>query len=108
MADLSSLTAGQSITCTVTQEPTNKGARSTIARLMRRDPANRDALRSAQIMRDRRKNRYIRGNRVWVAREKAAKVVRVNTGETWTMAFTHELGPDMKSVERFISVDAKG
>ncbi|MEM1331050.1 MAG: hypothetical protein AAGG07_10855 [Planctomycetota bacterium] len=107
MADLSSINAGQEITCTVTSEPTNKGARHTIARLMRRDPENAKALRNAQVMRERRKNRYIRGNRVWVAREKAAKVVRVAPGASWKMAFTHDLAAEIKSVERFVSIETK-
>lgn len=97
---------GETITCTVMAEPRAEGAKKTIARLMRRDPSNTKSLRRAQHLRGRRLNRYIRGNRWWVAREKAARVVMVRAGETWSMPFTPELAADLNSVSRFIECKA--
>jgi len=97
---------GQTITCTVKAEPRAEAAQKTIARLMRRDPENAKSLRHAQELRGKRLNRYIRGNRSWVAREKAAKVVRVETGATWSMPFTPELAADLNSVAGYIDCKA--
>ena len=101
-----SLNAGQSVTCTVAIEPTNDSARKTIARLMRLDPDNARGLRRAQHLRARRMNSYIRGNRLYHAREKPAKVVLPRKGRSWTMTFTPQLAPDLKSVSRFVDMNA--
>lgn len=101
-----SLKAGQTITITIDAEPRNESATKTIARLMRRDPDNSRGLRRGQLLRSRRNHRYIRGNRDWVAREKAAKIVRVTKGESWTMPFTFDLKSDLESVGQYLSVKA--
>ncbi|MEM7756290.1 MAG: hypothetical protein AAF297_11705 [Planctomycetota bacterium] len=103
---IDALNPGQSVTCTVAIEPTNDSARKTIARLMRLDPDNAKGLRRAQHMRSRRMNSYIRGNRLYHAREKAAKVVLPRKGRTWSMVFTPHLAPDLKSVSRFVDLSS--
>jgi hypothetical protein len=95
---------GQVLTCVVETLPRSHGEETTLERLMRRDPANKRALRRAQRMRGQRINVYNRGNRDWTSREKPARVVRVDRGVTWTMEFTPDIASDLASVARCISV----
>ncbi|MAY75302.1 MAG: hypothetical protein CMJ31_11395 [Phycisphaerae bacterium] len=101
---ISSFTAGQTIRCTLNVTPAAKGPRDTVARLMRRDPANVRALRRAQHLRKRRLNRYIRGNRLWTSREKAARVVQVRPGLSWEMSFTPDVSADLRSVAKYLDI----
>ena len=103
---IDALNPGQSVTCTVSVEPTNDSARKTIARLMRLDPDNAKGLRRAQHMRARRMNSYIRGNRLYHAREKPARVVLPRRGRSWSMTFTPGLAPDLLSVSRFVDLSS--
>ncbi len=97
---------GQTITCTVNAEPRAKGARDTILRLMRRDPAIRRGLKRAQELRRRRMHAYIRGGRLWYSREKAAVIAQVRSGNAWTMVYTPDIAPDLRSVGKYVSVQA--
>lgn len=106
MSDLSAFKPGQTITVTIEAEPRSEGAAKTIARLMRRDADTKRGLRRGQLLRSRRNHRYIRGNRDWVAREKAAKLVRVEKGATWSMPFTADLAREFQSVGEYLSVKA--
>jgi transposase InsO family protein len=99
---IDALTPGQSVRCAVAVEPTNAGARKTIERLMRRDPDNERGLRRAQDLRRKRMHSYIRGNRLYYSREKAARVVQPRLGHEWSMTFTPELAADLASVSRFV------
>lgn len=101
---IDAVAAGETVLCTVTATPRAKGPRDTIARLMRRDPANARALRRAQELRGKRMHRYIRGNRLWTSREPAARVVRVREGQTWEMRFTPDIAPDLRSVAQYVSI----
>ncbi|MEL6328399.1 MAG: hypothetical protein AAFR38_01950 [Planctomycetota bacterium] len=96
---------GQRIRCTVSTQPKAEGARKTIERLMRRDPAHAKGLRRAQKLRGKRLNVYIRGNRRWVAREKAARVVRALDGRTWEMDLNPAIAADLKSVAAHLSIE---
>lgn len=97
---------GQTLQCTVKRVPNAKGARDTIARLMRLDPDNARGLRAGQRLRKKTNNPYIRGNRMWVARVKAAKVVRVDEKASWTMPFYPVVAPDLQSVADYLDVQA--
>jgi hypothetical protein len=97
---------GQTIQCTVKRVPNAKAARDTIARLMRLDPENIKSLRAGQNHRKKANNPYIRGNRMWVARVKAAKVVRVDQDATWSMPFLPVVAPDLASVASYLDVKA--
>lgn len=105
--DIASLNAGQTVSCTINKVPNNKAATETITRLMRRDPDAKRALARAQKLRGQRMNVYVRGNRWWSSREKAARVVRCVEGESWSMPFTHDIGPDLKSVESYLKIEAR-
>lgn len=98
------LTTGAQIRLTVATMPQAKGPTDTIARLMRRDPANARALRRAQEVRAKRLNRYIRGNRLWTSRETPAKVVRVVRGASWSLTYTPDIAPDLRSVAKYLTV----
>ncbi|CAG0981900.1 hypothetical protein PHYC_01811 [Phycisphaerales bacterium] len=107
MIDVSKFKAGQDLICTVAKTPGSEDACLTIERLMRLDPANKKALRRAQRMRKQRELVYTRGNRDWVSREKPARVVHVTPGESWTLAFNHDVARDLSSVGEFLTVKAK-
>lgn len=102
---IDAIAPGQTIRCTVAKSPRAKAPRDTIARLMRLDPANAKSLRRAQHLRLKRMHRYIRGNRLWSSREKAARVVRVADGASWQMPLTPAITPDLKSVADYLTIE---
>lgn len=104
--DVSKFKVGQDLSCTITKKPATDDQRGTIARLMRKDPETKKALRRAQRMRRQRMIVYNRGNRDWVSREPSAKVVHVAHGETWTMAYSHDLAGDLAVVQPFVQIKA--
>ncbi|MEO0513120.1 MAG: hypothetical protein AAF108_09530 [Planctomycetota bacterium] len=101
---MSSFTPGQQIVCTITKAPRAAAAQKTIARLMRQDADNNRGLRVGQRRRRKANNPYIRGNRLWVARVKASKVVRVTNDESWSMTYTPLLAADLASVESYLDI----
>ena len=102
---IDTLQAGQSVRCTIEKVPASKGGQDTIARLMRRDPDFKRGLARAQKLRADRLNVYIRGNRRWTSRETPAQVVRCVQGNAWTMPFTHDIAPDLASVEQNLKIE---
>lgn len=102
---IDTLTAGDTIKCTINKVPNNKGSVDTITRLMRRDPDIKRGLARAQRMRRQRMHAYIRGGRMWYSREKAAKIAICEQGGSWSMRFTHDIAPDLASVEQYLSLE---
>jgi len=102
---IDTLNAGDRISLTVNTMPNNKSARDTIERLMRRDPEVKRGLARAQRMRRQRMHSYIRGGRRWYSRERAARIVACEQGRSWTMPYTHDIAPDLRSVESYLSVE---
>jgi hypothetical protein len=102
---IDTLAAGQNLVCTVERVPNNKGAIDTITRLMRRDPDIKRGLARAQSIRRQRMHSYIRGNRLWYSREKAARVARCEQGAQWTMPFTFDISPDLNSVAQYLKLE---
>lgn len=100
-----SLKPGQIIKCTLTSAPRASGNKTTLQRLMRLDPASVKSLRRAYRLRAQRMTTYNRGNRDWVKRETCAKIVTVGKGQSWTMPYSVNLLPDLKSIEKFIKVE---
>ncbi|MEN0021432.1 MAG: hypothetical protein AAF747_11190 [Planctomycetota bacterium] len=103
---IDALTAGQKVTITIAKEPKSQAATKTIARLMRLDADNKRGLRRAQHLRRLRMHTYTRGGRTWYSRERAARVVRVRQGETWTLTFTPQLAGDLRSVASYLDVQS--
>lgn len=106
MSAIDTLTAGQTVTCTIEQVPMNEGGVDTIQRLMRRDAAIKRGLARAQRLRRQRMHVYIRGNRRWHSREKSARIARCVKGATWTMPFTHDIAPDLASVQKYLKIES--
>jgi len=102
---IDTLSAGDTISLTIDSVPNNKSACDTIVRLMRRDPEIKRGLARAQRLRRQRMHSYIRGGRRWYSREKAARIAVCETGRSWTMRFTHDIAPDLRSVEPYLSVE---
>ncbi len=102
---MDNLKAGDEIKCTIEKAPKAAAPTKTIQRLMRRDPVNVRSLRNAQNLRRKRMHVYTRGNRDWYSREKAARVTRVDAGNTWTMVYTPDIASDMASVQSYIKVE---
>ena len=102
---LDGIKAGQTIKCTITGEPKAQDAADTIVRLMRRDPNIKRALARAQRLRRQRMRTYIRGNRVWHARERCSNIARVKAGASWQMPYTVDIDPDLRSVGAYVNVE---
>ena len=102
---LDGIKAGQTIKCTITGEPKAQDAADTIVRLMRRDPDIKRALTRAQRLRRQRMHTYIRGNRVWYARERCSNIAKVKTGASWQMPFTVDIAPDLSAVGAYVNVE---
>lgn len=105
--DVSKFKPGTDLVCTITKMPAAEGTTGTIARLMRMDPENKKALRRAQRMRRQRMLVYTRGNRDWVSREKSARVIRVEVGQSFTLPYILELAPDLRAIGDCLSIKAK-
>ena len=73
---------------------------------MRQDANVQKALKKSQTRRRQTMNVYNRGNRDWTSRQKVGKIVEVEKGSSWTMPFFHQLAPDLRSVEKFLSIEA--
>jgi len=99
------LTPGERLRVTVTSEPRTHKARSTVMRLMRRDPDNRRALRRGQKIRRQTTPTKIRGGRTWYIRPKPGKVCIPHAGAQWTMILTPEIIPDLRSVAQHLQID---
>lgn len=104
--DVTKFKPGQNLVCTVSAAPKTDDQADTIARLMRMDPEHKRALRRAQRMRRQRMIVYNRGNRDWYSREKSAKVVHPNKGESWTMPYSRDMDGSLAVVAPFVTVKA--
>jgi hypothetical protein len=101
---LDSLKAGQKIQCTITKLPRNEAAVDTIERLMRQEPSVKKGLRRAQRRRRQDMIVYNRGNRDWYKREVCGKQVKAKSGSTWTMTYSVQVLPELRSLESYLSV----
>ena len=91
---------------TINREPRRPAERKTIQRLMRMQPDIQRRLSKLATRRRLQDNRpYIRAGVEWVDRAKATKLTRVAAGETFTLTLTPQVIPDVKSVQRYLSVE---
>ncbi|MDX9911516.1 MAG: hypothetical protein RBS39_06775 [Phycisphaerales bacterium] len=95
---------GQTLACTVAKRPMAQRHRDTIERLMWLDPDNKKSMKHAYDVRQRRLNVYNRGNRDWTSREKAARVVSVEAGATFSLPYNHDLANDLASISQFLTI----
>jgi hypothetical protein len=102
---LDAIDPGQTIRCTIVQEPTLTDDRQTVARLMRRDADIKRRLKAAQEHRMRTLHVRSRGKRPWAVRRKSARHALPKLGASWTMKYIPHLAPDFRSVERYLKVE---
>ncbi|MCC6661551.1 MAG: hypothetical protein IT437_11770 [Phycisphaerales bacterium] len=103
--DIAALRPGQNIKCTLTAAPRSHGATATVQRLMQMSPETKKGLRKAQHLRRQNMVVYNRGNRDWTKRARCGTQVRVEAGSTWTMPFTAQIAPDLRSVASVVSIE---
>jgi len=71
---------------------------------MQMQPEIKKGLSMLKVRRDREDNiKKIRGGRPWTSRAKAAKLVNVADGATFTLRVTPQIVPDLKSVGKYLS-----
>ncbi len=104
MAD--ALVNNQTVTFTITKVPKQLAQKKTLRRLMQLQPEIQKGLKALQKRRRLVDNRtYIRAGVWWTDRKRATKLVRVETGATFTLNVRPQIMPDLRSVEAFL--DAK-
>jgi hypothetical protein len=101
---LDHLKAGQKIACTITKLPRKAAAVDTIERLMRQEAGVKRGLRRAQRRRRQDMIVYNRGNRDWYKREICGKQAQAKTGATWTMTYSHQILPELRSLHGYVAV----
>lgn len=95
------------ITFTVTSVPKRDAQIKTIQRLMRMQLHIQKGLKHLATRRRQKDNiTTIRAGRPWTNRKKVTKLTPVEQGETFTLLITPQIIPDIKSVEKFLSVKA--
>lgn len=96
---------GQNIRCTITKAPRTEAGIDTIERLMRQEPSIKRGLRRAQRRRRQDMIVYNRGNRDWYKREICGKLVRAEAGASWTMQYSHQIAPELRSLEKYLKIE---
>ena len=105
MSDL--ISAGNSVTFTITKRPQRVAQCKTIQRLMRKQPHIQKGLKALQVKRRREDNNtYIRAGVPWTDRAKATRLTHVEPGETFTIEITPQIVADIKSVQQFLDAAA--
>jgi hypothetical protein len=99
------LKPGQNIRCTITKAPRTPARIDTLERLMRQDASVKRGLRKSQRRRRQGMIVYNRGNRDWYKREICGKIVRCETGATWTMPYSLHLAPEFRAIADYIKVE---
>ncbi len=99
---------GAKVTFTVVKIPAAEGARKTIVRLMRMESRVQKALAKLSKRRARTDNRaQQRGGRMWINRKPASRVAVLKRGATFTIAYSNQLAPDIRSVQKYLEHSAK-
>jgi len=99
------LAPNQTFTFSITKTPRRESHYKTLERLMRMEPATAKGLRKLADRRKRFDNRDTnRGGRIWIARVRASKLVRVEPGQSFTLRVTPQILPDLQSVEQYFDV----
>jgi hypothetical protein len=101
---LDTLKPGQTIRCTITAAPRTEAGIDTLERLMRQEPSIKRGLRRAQRRRRQDMVVYNRGNRDWYKREICGKLVQARKGASWTMQYSLQILPELKSLAKYLQV----
>ena len=96
----------KTVTFTVTKLPSGAGHRRTIERLMRMQPEVQKELKRRHARRRQSDNRQTRrGGRTWISRAGAVQLIRCEPGRSFTLTLTPQLIPDVRSVQRFLTIE---
>jgi len=99
------LKIGSEQTFEVTAVPQRIAQQKTIRRLMRLQPEIQKGLALLSARRRRQDNRtYTRAGRPWTDRATMTKLTKMAAGERFTIHVTPQIVPDIRSVERFLTV----
>ena len=103
---LDDIQVGQNIQVKVVKTPTNAAARKTIVRVLNKDPEAQQRAQTQRDIRDLHNKPTARGGREWISRIPVQPASKAETGETGTLRATYDVLRDLKSVERFVEVQA--
>ncbi|MDA0802401.1 MAG: hypothetical protein O2819_01395 [Planctomycetota bacterium] len=95
-------TPGTTVTLAVTKVPAKVSHIKTLQRLMRMQPDIQRGLSKVAKARHRKNREQPRGGRIWVARIRATKLIRVAEGETFTLFVTPQIVPDLRAVSHYL------
>jgi hypothetical protein len=96
----------KTVTFTVSKLPSGVGHLRTIERLMRMQPHLQKELKRRAMRRRQTDNRQTRrGGRIWIDRARAVKLAHCEAGQTFTLFLTPQIIPDVRSVERFLTIE---
>ncbi len=95
-------TPGQTVSLSVIKVPSKVSHVKTLQRLMRMQPDIQRGLSRVAKARQGKNREQARGGRIWVARIRATKLVRVAPGETITLFVTPQIIPDLRSVSAYL------
>lgn len=99
------LAPGSLVTFTIAKVPARPAQQKTIRRLMRMQPKIQSGLRKLSVRRQRDVNKANqRGGRMWITRARTTKLTHVGEGESFTITVTPQIIPDIRSVEKFLTV----
>lgn len=102
-----SLHPGECLHICIKKTPRAKPTIKTIIRLAKMSAGTRRQLKQAKKKRLQRLHVYVRGNRKWVSRESAARVIcgeQITVGFAWTMCYSHSITEDIKSIFDYVTI----
>jgi hypothetical protein len=103
---LDTIKPGSTVTVKIVKNPTNEAATKTLQRLLGKDPQQKkDATRLRRI-RQQETQVHQRGGRQWRVNMPKPKRLEGRAGESGTIKATTDVLRDLRSVERFVDVQA--
>ncbi|MDA1007700.1 MAG: hypothetical protein O2800_01660 [Planctomycetota bacterium] len=95
-------TPGTTVSLTITKVPVAEGHKKTLARLMRMQPDIQRGLTRVAKRRQHKNREQQRGGRIWTSRIRATKLVRVATGESFTLFVSPQIVSDLQAVASYV------
>ena len=103
-----SIKPGTKVTYKVIKMPAADSVRKTIFRLMRMETRVQKALDLLAKRRAKTDNKHNqRGGRTWISRKTASRVVVLKPGVSFTISYTNQLAPDIRSVQKYLEQTSK-
>jgi hypothetical protein len=103
-----SIKPGTKVTYKVIKMPAAESVRKTIFRLMRMESRVQKALDLLAKRRAKTDNKHNqRGGRTWISRKTASRVVVLKPGISFTISYTNQLAPDIRSVQKYLQQTSK-